>query len=143
MDVQLKTRERVGDLLESLGKTLREYRDGLSSDTASDRAEMEKSVRAVISALDEVVVTAGKAVRDPALRKDLTQVVVSMREVLVAAVSSPIRRTQVLTERMRTPFTKASITGPKTNLHTMVPRKPATSARKPATTTTARKRASH
>jgi hypothetical protein len=136
MDVQLKTRERVGDLFESLGNTLRDYLDGLSSDTASDRAEMEKSVRAVISALDEVIVTAGKAVRDPALRKDLTQVVVSVRELLVAAISSPIRHSQVLTEKIKTPFSKApSITGPKTNSHPAAPRRAATSARKPATTT--------
>lgn len=84
MAVRSKAWEEVGERFESLGDHLRSHFDEASVDAAAERAAFEKSVRGLLGALEDGFGAARKAVRDPVLREDVTNVANSVREALLA-----------------------------------------------------------
>lgn len=87
MAVQSKSWEQVGEKFESIGTHLRRRFDEASEDAAADRAAFEKALRALLSAVEDTLAAAGKTARDPALRKDLAELAVSVREALLATIA--------------------------------------------------------
>lgn len=79
-----KAWEQVGERFESLGDHLRSHFDEVNADAAAERAAFERSVRGLLGALEGGFGAARKAVRDPALREDVTNVAESVREALLA-----------------------------------------------------------
>lgn len=84
MAVQSKAWEQVGEKFETLGEHLRGHFDDVGAEASSERAAFEKSVRGLLTALEDGFNVAGKAVRDPTLREDVTKVATSVREALLA-----------------------------------------------------------
>lgn len=84
MPVTSKTWEQVGEKFETLGEHLRGHFDDVGTDASAQRAALEKSVRGLLAALEDGFAAAGKAVRDPVLRDDLTKVAGSVREAMLA-----------------------------------------------------------
>ena len=84
MPVQSKAWEQVGEKFETLGDHLRGHFDEVGAEASAERAAFEKSVRGLLSALEDGFNVAGKAVRDPALRDDVSSVATSVREALLA-----------------------------------------------------------
>ena len=84
MAIQSDAWEQVGENFEMLGQHMRAHFDELTAETANERAAFEKSVRGLLTALEEGFGVARKAVRDPMLRDDVTSVAASVREALLA-----------------------------------------------------------
>lgn len=84
MAAKSKSWEQVGERFESLGTHLRGHFDEVSADASTERAAFERSVRGLLSALEDGFTAARKVVRDPTLRQDVTDVAVSVREALLA-----------------------------------------------------------
>lgn len=84
MAVQSKAWNQVGEKFETLGEHLRGHFDAVGVDASAERAAFEKSVRGLLTALEDGFSVAGKAVRDPVLREDVTSVATSVREALLA-----------------------------------------------------------
>lgn len=84
MAVQSKAWEQVGEKFETLGEHLRGHFDDVGAEASAERAAFEKSVRGLLTALEDGFNVAGKAVRDPTLREDVTKVATSVREALLA-----------------------------------------------------------
>jgi hypothetical protein len=94
--------QQVGEQFDTLGTHLRTHFDEVTTQATAERAAFEKALRALLGALEKGFGTAGKAVRDPALREDINEVATSIREALLAIfettgdqvrehVSAPIR----------------------------------------------------
>ena len=112
MAVDSTSWEDVGKRFEALGARLRADIDAMGDDAVAERAELEKSLRAVLSAMEDIVTAAGKAVRDPSLRKDLLDLATSVREALLSTFQSatsqarerlgePVRRTREIAGKQR------------------------------------------
>lgn len=84
MAARSKEWEQVGEQFESLGDHLRSHFDEVSTDAAAERAAFERSIRGLLGALEGGFGAARKAVRDPALREDVTKVAESVRAALLA-----------------------------------------------------------
>lgn len=102
MATQVKAWQQVGEQFDTLGTHLRAHFDEVSTQATAERAAFEKALRALLGALEKGFGTAGKAVRDPALREDINELATSIREALLAIfettgdqvrdrVSAPIR----------------------------------------------------
>jgi len=83
MVVQSKAWEQVGKSFESLGAHLRSRLDEVGEDAAAERAAVEQSLHALVSALEEAAGATGKVVRDPVLRQDLNDLAASVRSALI------------------------------------------------------------
>lgn len=105
MAVQTQAWEQVGEKFENLGDHLRGHFDEVSADASAERAAFEKSIRGLLTALEDGFAVAGKAVRDPMLREDVTSVATAVREALLATfegageqvrerLSRPVRTTR-------------------------------------------------
>jgi hypothetical protein len=88
MAVQTKAWEQVGEKFEVLGTHLRSHFDEVSAEATAERAAFEKSIRGLLASLEDGFGAAGKAVREPVLRQDVTDVAVSVREALLATFES-------------------------------------------------------
>lgn len=108
MAVQSKAWEQVAERCNSLGAHLRQNFDELSADATAERAALEKSLRAMLSALEDGLGATGKVVRDAKLREDITELAASVREALLATFEGAGDQ---LRERL-------SATAPKTLTHT-------------------------
>jgi hypothetical protein len=97
-----KAWRQVGEQFDTLGTQLRKHFDEVSAEATTERAAFEKALRALLSALEDGFGTAGKAVRDPALRENLNELSASLREALLSIfeaagdqvrerISAPIR----------------------------------------------------
>ena len=84
MPIQSDAWEQVGEKFEALGEHLRAHFDDVATDAAAERAAFEKTVRGMLTALEEGFGAARKAVRDPMLREDVTTVATSVREALLS-----------------------------------------------------------
>jgi hypothetical protein len=84
MTVQSKSWEQVGKKFEAIGTQLRRRFDEASEDAGADRAAFEKALQALLSSIEDTFEAAGKAARDPVLRKELTELAASVREALLA-----------------------------------------------------------
>jgi len=122
MTARSKTWEQVGEKFESLGEHLRGHFDEVGVEASSERAAFEKSVRGLMTALEDGFGAAGKAVRDPILRQDVTSVATSVREALLASfetageqvrerLARPSRSARPTTTRATAPGTKARKVG--------------------------------
>ena len=140
MAAKSQTWEQVGKKFEVLGEDLRAHFDELRADTATERAAFEKSVRGLLSALEDGFGAAGKALRDPALREDVTSVATSVRDALVATFETAEGE---MHERLSRPRRRARATMTSAAARKATPRKTSpgkTSARTTsARTTSARK----
>lgn len=67
---------------------MRTSADEMTKGTALDRAAFEKSVRDMFAAIEDGFGLAGRAIRDPRIRKDLSNVADSVRQALLATVES-------------------------------------------------------
>ena len=76
--------EQVAERCNSLGKHLHQNFDELSADATAERVALEKSLRAMLSALEDGLGATGKVVRDAKLREDITELAASVREALLA-----------------------------------------------------------
>lgn len=102
MAVQSTAWEQVSEKFEALGEHLRDRFDEVGADATADREAFEKSLRALASALEDTLASAGRAVRDPVLRQDLSGLAASLREALMSTftgagelrerIAAPVRR---------------------------------------------------
>jgi hypothetical protein len=88
MTVPSKAWDQVNERLVALGTQVRTSADKMSKGTAVDRAAFEKSVRDMFAAIEDGFGLAGRAIRDPKIRKDLSNVADSVRQALLATVES-------------------------------------------------------
>ena len=88
MTVSSKAWDQVNERLVALGTHVRTSADKMSKGTAVDRAAFEKSVRDMFAAIEDGFGLAGRAIRDPKIRKDLSNVADSVRQALFATVES-------------------------------------------------------
>lgn len=140
MAIQTKAWEQVGAKFESLGTHLRSRFDEVGADASADRAAFEESVRRLLSALEETLGAAGKVVRDPVVRKDLTALAASLRKALMATFESAgeqVReRIPAQVRRVRgSGDGKSAHATTKATAHKAAPRKAAAVAHKPAART--------
>jgi hypothetical protein len=84
MTVQSNSWEQVGKKLEAIGADVRRQFDEANEDAVADREAFEKAVHALHSAIQDGLAAASKVARDPALRKDLADLAVSVREAVQA-----------------------------------------------------------
>jgi hypothetical protein len=84
MAVQTQAWEQVGEKFETLGEHLRGHFDDVSAEASAERAAFEKSVRGLLTAIEDGFSVAGKAVRDPVLREDVMRVATAVREAMLA-----------------------------------------------------------
>jgi hypothetical protein len=83
-----KAWDQVGERFVALGTQMRKRADQMSKGATVDRAAFERSVRDMYAALEDGFGLAGKAVRDPKIRRELSNVAQSVREALSATVES-------------------------------------------------------
>jgi hypothetical protein len=88
MTMPSKAWDQVNERLVALGTQVRTSADKMTKGTAIDRAAFEKSVRDMFSAIEDGFGLAGKAIRDPKIRKDLANVADSVRQALLATMES-------------------------------------------------------
>lgn len=86
MSAHKKSWDQVGKKFEAVGAQLRRLIDEANDDVVADRAAFEKVVHALFSALDDTLEATSRIVRDPMLRKDLTDLAGAMREAIKATV---------------------------------------------------------
>lgn len=75
--------EQVSASFEQLGTHIRSRFERAGADVAADRAAVEAAVQALVGAIEDAFGSAGKLVRDPLLRKDMTELAVTVRRALV------------------------------------------------------------
>lgn len=150
MAVQSKAWEQVGTTFDSLTAHLRRRFDEVGADAAADREAFEKSLRALLTSLEETLSSAGSLVRDPVLRRDLTKLAKSVRKALVETfetageqvrdrLPAQVRRVGASAKRPRT-ATRRTTAKPKATPAKPAAKKPAAkkpAAKKPAPHTTA------
>ena len=88
MTVPSKAWDQVNERLVALGTQVRASADKMTKGTAIDRAAFEKSVRDMFAAIEDGFGLAGKAIRDPKIRGDLSNVADSVRQALLATMES-------------------------------------------------------
>lgn len=131
MAIQTKEWEQVGAKFDKLGTHLRSRVEKVGEEASADRAAFEQSARALLSALEDTLGAAGKVVRDPVLRKDLTALATSLRKALVATFENAGEQVR---GRLATPVRRVSGDGKRahTSAKAAAPRKAA--PRRPRTT---------
>ena len=133
MVVQSEAWETVGERFESLGTHLRKHFDEVSADATAEGVAFEKSVRGLLSALEDGFSAARDAVRDPMLRDDVTGVAASVREALLSTFEGAGEQVR---ERLARPARAVRATSKPTKQPTKQPtKKPAASrpaAKRPA-----------
>ena len=88
MTVPSKAWDQVNERLVALGTQVRTSAEKMTKGTAIDRAAFEKSVRDMFAAIEDGFGLAGKAIRDPKIRKDVSSVAESVRQALLATMES-------------------------------------------------------
>lgn len=88
MTVPSKAWDQVNERLVALGTQVRTSAEKMTKGTAVDRAAFEKSVRDMFAAIEDGFGLAGKAIRDPKIRKDVASVAESVRQALLATMES-------------------------------------------------------
>jgi hypothetical protein len=88
MTLPSKAWDQVNERFVALGTQVRKSADKMTKGTAVDRAAFEKSVRDMFGAIEDGFGLAGKAIRDPKIRKDLSNVADSVRQALLATMES-------------------------------------------------------
>ena len=86
MTVQSNSWEQVGKKLEAIGTDLRRQFDEANEHAGADRATFENAIHALHSAIQDSLAAASNVAHDPALRKDLADLAVSVREAVQATV---------------------------------------------------------
>jgi hypothetical protein len=86
MSAQKKSWDQVGKKFEVVGAQLRHLIDEANEGVVADRAAFEKAVHALFSALDDSLEATSRIVRDPVLRKDLTELAAAVREAVKTTV---------------------------------------------------------
>ncbi len=154
--VQATPWEQVSEKFDELTAHLRDRFDEVGADATADREAFEKSLRALASALEDTLTSAGRVVRDPVLRKDLAALAATLREALLSTfntagelrerIAAPVRRgRQAVTGRRSVSETaKGAAAAPKAAAAKAATTAKATGARtvsraKTATTAAARK----
>lgn len=120
----------VNAQLTSLGHTVHARFGELASDGKADRTALEQALRSLQRALEETASAASDLVREPALRKQITELVTTVRDALTATFATTrddVRQRVITTAKKATPRIAARSTAP----HKSVRRAPAA---KPATT---------
>ena len=88
MTVPSKAWDQVNETLVAFGTQVRTSAEKMTKGTAVDRAAFEKSVRDMFAAIEDGFGLAGKAIRDPKIRKDVSSVADSVRQALLATMES-------------------------------------------------------
>jgi hypothetical protein len=88
MTVPSKAWDQVSERFVALGTQVRKSADKMTKGAAADRAAFEKSLRDMFAAIEAGFGLAGKAVRDPKIRKDLSNVAESVGQALLATMES-------------------------------------------------------
>lgn len=83
-----KAWESVTESFEVLGEHLRGHFEQVSGEASTERAAFEKTVRGLLTALEDGFGAAGKALRDPALRHDVANVAGAVRTALLDSVEA-------------------------------------------------------
>jgi hypothetical protein len=137
MTMPSKAWDQVNERLVALGTQVRTSADKMTKGTAIDRAAFEKSVRDMFSAIEDGFGLAGKAIRDPKIRKDLSNVADSVRQALLATMESAggqVRGRLPHAPGKRSPkSTGRKAAAPKTATGKAAPVKKATTAKKAST----------
>lgn len=74
----------VADSFAGLGERLRRHLDQVAAEGAPERVAVERAMHDLGTAVDHVVNAVGEAVRDPAVRADLTRISASLSGALAA-----------------------------------------------------------
>lgn len=101
MAVQAEAWAQVGEKFETLGEHLRGHFDEVGTEASAERVAFEKSMRGLLAALEDGFGPARRAVRDPALREDVTNVATSVREALLASFETAGEQVRDRLERPR------------------------------------------
>jgi len=86
MTVQTKSWEQVGKKFEAVGTQLRRRIDEANESAEADRAAFEKVMHTLLTSLDDSIEAASLIVRDPVLRKDLTDLAAAVRAAMQATI---------------------------------------------------------
>lgn len=141
MAIQSDAWEQVGENFEALGQHMRSHFDEVAAEAAAERAAFEKSVRGLLTALEDGFGAAGKAIRDPMLRDDVTNVATAVREALLSTFETAgdqVRerlagqRPATRPAAKRAPATKRAPAARKATSRDRVARKPAQKKQAPA-----------
>lgn len=88
MVVQAREWDQVGKRFTVLGEHLRSHFDDVGADAASEREALERSVRGLMSALEDTISSTGRAVRDPMLRQELAELAASVRSAFLTTLEN-------------------------------------------------------
>lgn len=118
MSKQTTKWEQVSHRFEALGDRLRSHFEQVGSQSAEERKALEHVMRLLSSTVEDGFTSAGRAVRDPAVRQDLADLATAVRDALTATVEDA--GTQVR-ERIGGPVRR----GGRAEAHKVTPRKAA------------------
>ena len=96
---QVKSWQEVGKKFDTLGTHLRARLDEAGKGATADRAALEKTFKALLTAVEDSLDAASKVVTDPSLRREFTELATSMRDALLDALET--FRAQTLTAARR------------------------------------------
>jgi hypothetical protein len=80
---QAKAWEQVGARFAALGNNLRQRLDEAGADAGTERRAVERSLQSLATALEEGFERAGAVVRDVQMRREIAEIVNSLRDAVV------------------------------------------------------------